>query len=133
MALCAVCDSTNQTTRLCQRCRTDPKLKRYNVDWISSRCDELPDDDHIAMVHATGSADSDPGAFENKLALQIMHLYCLGLPYGGIAETLEVSSVWVGRVVAYWNDNHGYVVSVLKQQLESRDVGELPFVTLTTK
>lgn len=132
MALCAICDKTNQTTRICQRCRSDPDEKRYNVDWVASPWDVLPEESTHALTHATSDSDSEPGPFENATSLRIVHLHCVGISIEGIAETLNVTRQWTSKVITYWNENHGYTVSVLKHRLSEMDVEDLPLVVLTT-
>lgn len=57
--LCAICDSTNETTRICDKCKRDPA----NVDWREQPWWEVSVDDVVAVSdahQASGRASYTP-------------------------------------------------------------------------
>lgn len=70
--LCAVCDSSNQTTYLCPTCKKSP----YNVDWQEQPYEEVSVGDMEAVFRAKLEPHTHPaGREDSDLAKTVMELF----------------------------------------------------------
>lgn len=104
-APCAICDSTNETLRLCDRCRQDPA----NADW--SEGDELPENRRVSAERVDVSNLPPSSAFDfmgrkartvtvaRQKALTLLYHFTIRVPYRNRTRgrTLGVEWRWVSR------------------------------------
>src|SRR6185312_5253911 len=115
MTLCAICDGTNETTWICEKC----KLSKYNRDWVGSVNEVVTDDEETFSTKAGPSWDADPGKFENALSIEVMRQYCLGVGNATeIAALVGITPRMARYIIEYWLDNYGYAVGEIKAALE---------------
>jgi hypothetical protein len=111
---CAICDGTNQTTRLCEECRNNEE----NADWQSQ-----------PRWEASGFEPDDFGAGTNRLpttnqekfytptAKTILRLAAEGKKLSDAAKEAKCSVDWAKKISAYWRKKFGWRVKHIAKRL----------------
>jgi hypothetical protein len=108
-----------QSDWLCDRCFH----ARENYRWKKAPVEERRANDEVDAVESGSAVElaTGRGPYENKLAVEIMRLYCLhDWTHARIAEQAGCSRQMVSSVIAYWTTERGWFVDHLRTSLRNR-------------
>lgn len=104
---------TAESNVLCFSCRK----RMANWEWVETPKEEVYGIDAEFEDDEKPIPDSEPGAYETPLCIEIMKRYCLGQTQRAIATGLDIELKYVSLTVTHWKTQRGYFLETLKSMI----------------